>query len=48
MVARKRRNAPKAGRLRSISDTQQTELVRVIRERDEVLEQQAAIATFSA
>jgi GAF domain-containing protein len=42
-VTRKRRNAPKAGRRRSIFDTQQTDLARVIRERDEALERQAAI-----
>jgi GAF domain-containing protein len=41
-VMRKRRKAPKAGR-RSIADTRQTELARVIRERDEALERQAAI-----
>ena len=41
-VTRKRRNAPKAGRRRSIAA--QTELARVIRERDEALEQQAAIS----
>jgi two-component system, NtrC family, sensor kinase len=43
-VTRKRRNAPKAVRRRPIADTQQIELARVIRERDEALEQQAAIA----
>jgi two-component system, NtrC family, sensor kinase len=42
-VTRKRRNAPKAERRRIIADTQQTELAQVIRERDEALEQQAAI-----
>jgi GAF domain-containing protein len=43
-VTRKRRNAPKAGRRRSIAGTHQTELAQVIRERDEALEQQAAIS----
>ena len=43
-VTRKRQNAPKAGRRRSTSDTQQTDLARVIRERDEALEQRAAIS----
>jgi two-component system, NtrC family, sensor kinase len=43
-VTRKRRNAPKALRRRSIAGTDQTELARVIRERDEALEQQAAIS----
>jgi two-component system, NtrC family, sensor kinase len=42
-VTRKHRNAPKAGRRRSIAGTRQTEIARVIRERDEALEQQAAI-----
>ena len=42
-VTRKRRIAPKAGRRRSIAGTHQTELERVIGERDEALEQQAAI-----
>jgi two-component system, NtrC family, sensor kinase len=41
-VTRKRRNATKPGRRRSIAG--QTELARVIRERDEALEQQAAIS----
>jgi two-component system, NtrC family, sensor kinase len=41
-VTRKRRNGRKAGRRRSIAA--QTELARVIRERDEALEQQAAIS----
>jgi two-component system, NtrC family, sensor kinase len=43
-VTRKRRNGPKAGRRRSFAGTHQTELARVIRERDEALEQQAATA----
>ena len=43
-VTRKRRNAPKAGHRRSFAGTHQTELARVIRERDEALEQQAAIS----
>ena len=43
-VTRKRRNGPKAGRRRSYAGTHQTELARVIRERDEALEQQAATA----
>ena len=38
----KRRNAPKAKRPRSFAGTDQTELARVIRERDEALEQQTA------
>jgi two-component system, NtrC family, sensor kinase len=42
-VTRKRRNAPKAEQPRSFSGTDQTELARVIRERDEALEQQTAI-----
>jgi two-component system, NtrC family, sensor kinase len=42
-VTRKRRNAPKAPRRRSIAGTHQTELALVIRERDELLEQHAAI-----
>jgi two-component system, NtrC family, sensor kinase len=42
-VTRKRRIAPKTGRRRSIAGTHQTELERVIGERDEALEQQAAI-----
>jgi len=42
-VTRKRLNAPKAGRRPSVADTQQTELARFSRERDEALEQQAAI-----
>jgi transcriptional regulator with GAF, ATPase, and Fis domain len=42
-VTRKRRNAPKAPRRRSIDGNHQTDLARVIRERDEALEQQAAI-----
>jgi hypothetical protein len=41
-VTRKRRNATKPGRRRSIAG--QTELARVIRELDEALEQQAAIS----
>jgi two-component system, NtrC family, sensor kinase len=41
-VTRKRRNAPKAPRRRSIAGTHQIELARVIRERDELLEQQTA------
>ena len=41
----KHRNAPKAGRRRSsFAGTQQTEIARVIRERDEALEQQTAIS----
>ena len=41
----KRRNAPKAGRRRSsFAGTHQTEIARVIRERDEALEQQTAIS----
>ena len=43
-VTRKRQNAPKARPHRSIADTHQTDLARVIRERDEALEQQAAIS----
>jgi hypothetical protein len=43
-ATRKRRNAPKAVRRRSFAATHQTELARVIRERDEALEQQAAIS----
>src|SRR6516165_10601482 len=43
-VTRKRQNAPKARPHRSIADTHQTDLARVIRERDEALEQQAATA----
>jgi two-component system, NtrC family, sensor kinase len=42
-VTQKRPNAPKAGHRRSFAGTHQTELARVIRERDEALEQQAAI-----
>ena len=42
-VTRKRQNAPKGRPHRSIADTHQTDLARVIRERDEALEQQAAI-----
>jgi hypothetical protein len=42
-VTRKRRDAPKAERRRPVASTHQTELARVIRERDEALEQQAAI-----
>jgi GAF domain-containing protein len=42
-VTRKRRNAPKAGRRRSSDRTHQIELARVIHERDEALERQAAI-----
>ena len=44
-VTRKRRNAPKAGRRSSsFAGTHQTEIARVIRERDEALEQQRAIS----
>jgi putative methionine-R-sulfoxide reductase with GAF domain len=43
-VTRKRGNAPKAERRRSLANTHETELARVIRERDEALEQQAATA----
>jgi two-component system, NtrC family, sensor kinase len=44
-VTRKRPNAPKAGHRRmSSAGTHQTELARVIRERDEALEQQRAIS----
>ena len=39
-VTRKPSNAPKAGRRRSLASTHETELARVIRERDEALEQQ--------
>jgi GAF domain-containing protein len=42
-VARKRDNSPKAKGRRSFAGARQTELARVIRERDEALEQQAAI-----
>ena len=42
-VTRKRRDAPKAERPHSFAGTDQTELARVIRERDEALEQQTAI-----
>ena len=42
-ATRKRRNAPKAVR-RSSDATHQTEMARVIRERDEALEQQTAIS----
>ena len=42
-VTRKRPTAPKAGHRRSFASTHQTELAQVIRERDEALEQQAAI-----
>jgi hypothetical protein len=42
-VTRKRRNAPKPANHRSIAGTHKAELTRVIRERDEALEQQAAI-----
>jgi hypothetical protein len=42
-VTRKPSNAPKAGRRRSLASTHETELARVVRERDEALEQQAAI-----
>ena len=43
----KRRNAPKAGRRRSsFASTDETELARVIRERDDALEQQAAITAI--
>ena len=47
-VTRKRLNARKAGRRPSVADTQQTELTRLSRERDEALEQQAGSVTFSA
>ena len=40
-VTRKPSNATKAGRRRSLASTHETELARVIRERDEALEQQA-------
>ena len=43
-VTRKRRNAPKAGRRRSLAITHETQLARVIRERDEALKQQTATA----
>ena len=43
-VTRKPSNAPKAGRRRSLASTHETELARVIRERDEALQQQAATA----
>jgi two-component system NtrC family sensor kinase len=44
-VTRKRRNAPKARRRRSsFAGTHQTEIARVIRERDEALKQQTATA----
>ena len=43
-VTRKRRNSPKMERSRPIVDTQQAELARVIRERDEALERQRATA----
>jgi hypothetical protein len=42
-ATRKPSNAPKAGRRRSLVSTHKTELARVVRERDEALEQQAAI-----
>jgi hypothetical protein len=42
LATRKRSNAPKAGRRRSLASTHETELARVIHERDEALEQQAA------
>ena len=42
-VTRKRPNSATAGRRPSVADTQQTELARLSRERDEALEQQAAI-----
>ena len=45
MAARKRSNAPKAGRNRSVSvASQETEVARLTRERDEALEQQTATA----
>jgi hypothetical protein len=47
-ATRKRSNAPKAGRRRSIADIQQTEFARLTRERDEALEQQAATANENA
>ena len=43
-AARKTRITPKAVRRRSFAGTDETELARVIRERDEVLEQQRAIS----
>jgi len=43
-VTRKASNAPKAGRRRSSASPHETELARVVRERDEALEQQAAIS----
>ena len=43
-VTRQPSNAPKAGRRRSLASAHETDLARVIRERDEALEQQAAIS----
>jgi two-component system NtrC family sensor kinase len=43
-VTRKPRNVPKGARRRSFAGTHQTEIARVIRERDEALEQQIATA----
>jgi hypothetical protein len=43
-VTRKRSSASKAGRRRSSASTHETELARVVRERDEALEQQTAIS----
>jgi two-component system, NtrC family, sensor kinase len=43
-VTRKRSNAPKPASRRSIAGTHKAELAQVIRERDEALEQQAAIS----
>src|SRR6516164_1470715 len=43
-VTRKRGSAPKAGHRRSSASPHETELARVVRERDEALEQQAAIS----
>jgi hypothetical protein len=43
-VTRKRPNTPKAAHRRSFAGTHQAELARVIRERDEALEQQRAIS----
>ena len=43
-VTRKRSNAPKPASRRSTAGTHKAELARIIRERDEALEQQAAIS----
>jgi hypothetical protein len=43
-VTQKRSSAPKAERRRSSASTHETELARVVRERDETLEQQTAIS----